>query len=275
IQTWAMSSGVEREIFDSIMNDFKGRYGVKRKLDFTPLQMKEMALAYLAEAEKLGVEFLSDPFEQVVACVHRVMDSWNSSDAAFFRNYVGIAEQWGTAVVVQKMVFGNRGRESGSGVTFTRDPREPYSRKVRLYGDFTTCSQGEDLVGGLVFPLPISEEQRKSSPADTDASLSLETAYPDVYAALLRVAEEIASRDYDPQEIEFTFESASGEDLYILQKRVMASEGKSDAPCFVAGPDNPLNPVAIGIGVSGGAYSGRVAMNQEQILVQVCLKKNL
>jgi len=265
IQTWAMSSGVEREIFDSIMNDFKGRYGVKRKLDFTPLQMKEMALAYLAEAEKLGVEFLSDPFEQVVACVHRVMDSWNSSDAAFFRNYVGIAEQWGTAVVVQKMVFGNRGRESGSGVTFTRDPREPYSRKVRLYGDFTTCSQGEDLVGGLVFPLPISEEQRKSSPADTDASLSLETAYPDVYAALLRVAEEIASRDYDPQEIEFTFESASGEDLYILQKRVMASEGKSDAPCFVVGPDNPLNPVAIGIGVSGGAYSGRVAMNQEQI----------
>ncbi len=163
------------------------------------------------------------------------------------------------------MVFGNKGRTSGSGVTFTRDPREPYSRQVRLYGDFTVCSQGEDLVGGLVFPLPISEEQRKTSPADTDASLSLETAYPEVYNALLRVAEEIASRDYDPQEIEFTFESASGEDLYILQKRVMVSEEKTDSPCFVTPPDEPLRPLAMGIGVSGGAYSGRVAVNQEQI----------
>lgn len=265
IQSWAMSSGVDRGVFDGIMNRFKGKFGVKLKLDFSPEQMMKMALEYRREAESLGVEFLEDPFQQVIACVHRVLDSWNSPHAAFFRKYVGIAEEWGTAVVVQKMVFGNRGRESGSGVTFTRNPREPYSRQVRLFGDFTVCSQGEDLVGGLVFPLPISEAQRKGNPTYSGVESSLESDYPGVYSALLSVAEELASRDYDPQEIEFTFESPSGEDLYILQKRVMVSEAAADAPYFAGFAEGSVEPVALGIGVSGGAYSGRVAVNTDQI----------
>ena len=265
IQSWAMSSGIERGVFDGIMNRFKSRFGVKLKLDFSPEQMKEMALAYRRKAEDMGVAFIQDPFGQVIGCVHRVLDSWNSNHAGFFRRYVGIAEEWGTACVVQKMVFGNRSRHSGSGVTFTRNPNEPYSRQVRLFGDFTVCSQGEDLVGGLVFPLPVSEAQRKGNPTYAGVDSSLESDYPQVYHALLGVAEELASRDYDPQEIEFTFESPSGEDLYILQKRVMVSGGTSDAPYFADLVQGPVEPVAVGIGVSGGAYSGRTAVNPEQI----------
>lgn len=265
IQSWAMSSGIERGVFDGIMNLFKSRFGVRLKLDFSPEQMMEMALAYRRKAEGLGVAFIQDPFEQVVGCVHRVLDSWNSTHAGFFRRYVGIAEEWGTACVVQKMVFGNRSRHSGSGVTFTRNPNEPYSRQVRLFGDFTVCSQGEDLVGGLVFPLPISEAQRKGNPTYAGVDSSMESDYPGVYNALLAVAEELASRDYDPQEIEFTFESPSGNDLYILQKRVMISGGTTDAPYFASLIDGTVEPVAVGIGVSGGAYSGRTAVSPEQI----------
>ncbi len=265
IQTWAMSSGVDRGVFDGIMNQFKGRYGVRLKLDFSPDQMREMALEYRRTASEMGVRFIEDPFEQVIACVHRVLDSWNSPHAGFFRKYVGIAEEWGTAVVVQRMVFGNKGRHSGSGVTFTRNPREPYSRQVRLFGDFTVCSQGEDLVGGLVYPLPISEAQRKGSPTYDGVESSLESDYPEVFGALLSVTEELASRDYDPQEIEFTFESPAGEDLFILQKRVMVSENTSDIPCFDTPMDGSVVPAAVGIGVSGGAYTGRVAVNSDQI----------
>ena len=100
-----------------------------------------------------GVVFVDDPFAQVVACMRKVLESWDSAPARVYRQYLGVAEEWGTAVVVQRMVFGNLSRESGSGVTFTNNPLEPHSRQVRLFGDFAVRSQGEDLVGGLVFPL--------------------------------------------------------------------------------------------------------------------------
>ena len=139
--------------------------------------------------------------------------------------YIGVAEEWGTAVVVQRMVFGNLSRESGSGVTFTHNPLEPYSRQVRLFGDFAVRSQGEDLVGGLVFPLPISEAQRLGSPTYRGVERSLERDYPEVYEKLLSVARElVGEREYDPQEIEFTFESPAAEDLYVLQKRAVVQQ---------------------------------------------------
>jgi pyruvate,orthophosphate dikinase len=164
------------------------------------------------------------------------------------------------------MVFGNLSRESGSGVTFTRNPLEPYSNQVRLFGDFTVRSQGEDLVGGLVFPAPISEAQRLGSPTYQGIDHSLEKDFPDVYLALLQIARDLVGRrEHEPQEIEFTFESASGSDLYVLQKRPMVHEQQDDAPYF--DPSSPLfgQPLAVGMGVSGGAYSGRVAIDMDQI----------
>jgi pyruvate,orthophosphate dikinase len=266
LQSWAMASGIERDFFDDIMAEFKTRYGIERKLDFPPEHMRELAIAYKARAHDLGVRFIDDPFRQVVGCVRKVLESWDSPEAKLYRRYLGVAEEWGTAVVIQRMVFGNLSRESGSGVTFTRNPLEPYSSQVRLFGDFTARSQGEDLVGGLVFPWPISEAQRLGSPTYLGLEHSLEKNYPEVYQALLEVARDlVGKREYDPQEIEFTFESASGKDLYILQKRAMVHEQQDDAPFFDASSRRFGPPLAVGMGVAGGAYSGRVAINIQQI----------
>jgi pyruvate,orthophosphate dikinase len=266
LQSWAMSSGIERDFFDNIMTEFKSRYGIERKLDFPPEVMRELAFAYKARARDMGVRFVEDPFRQVVACVRKVLESWDSPESKLYRKYLGVAPEWGTAVVVQRMVFGNLSRESGSGVTFTRNPLEPYSSQVRLFGDFTVRSQGEDLVGGLVFPWPISEAQRLGSPTYTGIEHSLEKDYPDVYRALLEVARDlVGKREYDPQEIEFTFESASGNDLYILQKRAMVHEQPGRAPFFDPASPQFGAPVAVGMGVAGGAFSGRVAVNMQQI----------
>ncbi len=266
LQAWAMASGIRRDFFDDIMTEFKARYGIERKLDFPPEHMRALALAYKARAREMGVKFIDDPFRQVVGCVRKVLSSWDSPEAQLFRRYLGIAPEWGTAVVVQRMVFGNLSRESGSGVTFTRNPLEPYSSQVRLFGDFTARSQGEDLVGGLVFPWPISEAQRLGSPTYRGLEHSLEKDYPEVYQALLGVARDLVGRrEHDAQEIEFTFESASGDDLYILQKRPMVHEQQDDAPFFDAHSKLFGPPLAVGMGVSGGAYSGRVAIDMEQI----------
>jgi pyruvate,orthophosphate dikinase len=261
-----MALGIERDFFDDIMTEFKSRYGIEKKSEFSPEHMRQLALQYRTRARDLGVRFIDEPFRQVVNCVRKVLSSWDSPEAKLYRRYLGLAAEWGTAVVVQRMVFGNLSRESGSGVTFTRNPLEPYSNQVRLFGDFTVRSQGEDLVGGLVFPAPISEAQRLGSPTYQGIDHSLEKDFPDVYLALLQIARDLVGRrEHEPQEIEFTFESASGSDLYVLQKRPMVHEQQDDAPYF--DPSSPLfgQPLAVGMGVSGGAYSGRVAIDMDQI----------
>lgn len=266
LQSWAMANGLQRDLFDNIMSEFKVRYGVERKLDFEAEHMRELALTYKSRARDLGVRFPEDPFRQVVLCIRKVLESWDSPEAKLYRQYIGVAEEWGTAVVVQRMVFGNLSRSSGSGVTFTRSPLEPHSNQVRLFGDFTPRSQGEDLVGGLVFPSPISEAQRLGSATYRGIDHSLESDYPEVYHALLQVARDLVStREYDPQEIEFTFESASGKDLYILQKRAMVHEQTPDAPYFDTSSKEFGAPAAVGMGVAGGAYAGRAAVNAEHL----------
>jgi phosphohistidine swiveling domain-containing protein len=278
IQSWAMSSGVDRDFFDAIMSEFKNRFGVDRKIDFAPEHMREMALAYKDRAREGGVVFVNDPFGQVVSCIFKVLESWDSPHTRLYRQYLGVAEEWGTAVVVQRMVFGNLSRESGSGVTFTHNPLEPYSRQVRLFGDFAPRTQGEDLVGGLVFPLPISEAQRLGSPRYRGTEHSLESDFPRVYQELLAVARDlVGEREFDPQEIEFTFESPSAQDLYVLQKRAVVQDQAKYAPYFDTSAPGYGTPVAVGMGVAGGAYSGRVAVNVEQIdrLVAEATEENI
>jgi pyruvate, orthophosphate dikinase len=266
LQSWAMSAGIDRDFFDAIMTEFKARYGVERKLDFSPQHMRELALSYKDRAREGGVTFVDDPFRQVVACVFKVLESWDSSPARLYREYIGVAEEWGTAVVVQRMVFGNLTRSSGSGVTFTHNPLEPYSRQVRLFGDYAVRCQGEDLVGGLVFPLPISEAQRLGSPTYRHTEHSLERDFPEIYGELLSVARDlVGEREFDPQEIEFTFESPAADDLYVLQKRAVVQEQSKDAAYFDTSSPNFGQPVAVGMGVAGGAYSGRAAVSAEQI----------
>ena len=243
----------------------QGALGVEQKLDFTPDQ-ECRSPSRTRRGPKNGVVFVDDPFEQIVACCMKVLESWDSPHARLYRRHLGIAEEWGTAVVVQRMVFGNLSRESGSGVTFTHNPLEPYSRQARLFGDYAVRSQGEDLVGGLVFPLPVSEAQRLGSRTYSDTEHSLERDYPKVYRELLSVARElVGEREFDPQEIEFTFESPAADDLYVLQKRAVVQEQSKDSAYFDTSAPDYGSPVAVGMGVAGGAYSGRVAVNAEQI----------
>jgi pyruvate,orthophosphate dikinase len=266
LQSWAMSYGIDRDFFDAIMTEYKSLYGVGQKVDFSAGQMREIAFAYKSRAHDHGVVFVDEPFPQVVACMRKVLESWDSAPARLYRQYIGVAEEWGTAVVVQRMVYGNLSRESGSGVTFTNNPLEPHSRQVRLFGDFAVRSQGEDLVGGLVFPWPISEAQRLGSLTYRGTEHSLERDFPDIYAKLLEVARDlVGEREFDPQEIEFTFESPRASDLYILQKRSAVQEQTRDAAYFDTASPNYGPPVAVGMGVAGGAYSGRAAINAEQI----------
>ena len=266
LQSWAMSAGIERDVFDEIIQGFKGRHEIKRKTDFTADQMRDIALSYKTRAEELGVFFVEDPAKQIVACVRKVLDSWNASQARLYRSHIGIAEDWGTSVIVQRMVLGNLGPHAGSGVAFTRDPQEPHRRRVCLFGDFAICSQGEDLVGGLVNPLPLSEVQRHRSPSYRGVEHSLERDFPRIYERLLMLGEQLAEHDSDPQEIEFTFESASDADLYLLQKRPMVQALDEHPAVFdVRRTGEVQRPIAFGVGVAGGAYAGRVAINSAQI----------
>ena len=220
-----MSDGIDRDFFDAIMTEFKSRYGVEQKLDFSADQMREIAIAYKLRAQEQGVVFVDDPFEQVVSCILKVLASWDSPHPRLYRQYIGIAEEWGTAVVVQRMVFGNLSRGSGSGVTFTSNPLEPYSRQVRLFGDFAVCSQGEDLVGGLVFPLPISEAQRLGSPTYRGTGTRWSGTTPrSTRAPRCRATTLSASASSTRRRSSSPSSRRRPADLYVLQKRAVVQE---------------------------------------------------
>ncbi len=161
---------------------------------------------------------------------------------------MGISDDWGTAVTVQAMVFGNRSRQSGSGVAFSHSPKLP-GDAIRLWGDFTIGNQGEDVVAGLVSTLPISEMQRELERRDT--RISLEKAFPRVYEQLRDMVQMlIYKRRWNPQEIEFTFEGPEPEDLYILQARDLSLGDRKKLPVFAANDDR-LKAAFLGQGTGG------------------------
>jgi len=263
IQNIAMSRGVERDAFDAIMLDFKERHEIVRKMEFSGEQMHELALLYRELARQRGALPEEDPFEQLFQAIVLVLHSWNSEGARLFRQRLGLADEWGTAVIVQRMVFGNLGPDSGSGVVFTRDPWSSHTG-VELYGDFTRRSQGEDVVAGLVHPLPISEKQRLTR--QRKEPLSMETAFPEIYARLRRIAERlILEEGFEHQEIEFTFESERPEDLYLLQTRPLRLLRQEKTVVFAHTEELVQSLLTRGTGVSGGAISGAVAFTMEDI----------
>ena len=179
----------------------------------------ELALAYKKRILDEGIEVLEDPFAQLLLTITKVLNSWESDKARIYRRIIGISDDWGTAVTVQSMVYGNISPSSGSGVFFTHNPKWSEDN-LRLWGDFTIGNQGEDVVAGLVATLPISIIQQENEMRDTD--ITLETHFPEIYQAILSWANQlIYKKGWSPQEIEFTFESPESRDLYILQSRNM------------------------------------------------------
>ena len=263
LQCYGMSFGIKRDDFDAIINKFKQRLGIPLKREFTGDQMREVALAYKKLIRDAGFELVDTPYEQLHLAIKGVLASWESPRAMAYRRIIGISEDWGTAVTVQAMVYGNLSQASGTGVVFTHNPRWS-GDTLKLWGDFTIGNQGEDVVAGLVKTMPISIFQQEIEMRDTD--VTMETHFPEIYQALVDWAHDlIEGKGWSPQEIEFTFEGPSKDDLYLLQTRDMAIREHKKVLTFDFDEDSKAVYTGHGVGVSGGAMSGRLVFTLEEI----------
>ncbi len=264
IQSWAMSHGVDRDIFDETIQNAKIRYGVEKKMEFSPAHMREIAYQYKEIMADHGISLIQEPFEQLVRAILIVLESWFAQRAEDYRQHLGIADQWGTSVIIQRMVFGNLNEQSGSGVIMTRSPIDSEG-SFDLYGDYNICCQGEDVVSGLVNPLPITVSQQQHESSYIGGS-SLQVSFPEIYEKLKEAASFlIEEQGYAHQEIEFTFESERIKDLYILQTRNMVFAEKERVQVFVTSEALKDSLLGRGIGAGGGALSGKVAFTSSDI----------
>jgi pyruvate,orthophosphate dikinase len=263
IQSWSMTKGLDREVFQNQMDIAKTKYGVKVKREFTPDQMKELALNYQKTVREVGIGIPEDPWLQLIGSIEMVLDSWRAHKTREYRSLMDISDSWGTAVIVQTMVFGNRDEESGSGVVFSAHPYRKVSR-VALWGDYAPGDQGEDIVSGLVTTYPISGEQAEIDGRSKE--FTLEAKFPEIYRKLLSICRELVyEKRWNPQEIEFTFDGPAAENLYILQTRDMITIKKKE--CFDVFEEEDVEPFLLGkgIGVSGSALSGRAVFTIDNI----------
>ncbi|MFH1981438.1 MAG: PEP/pyruvate-binding domain-containing protein [Pseudomonadota bacterium] len=263
LQCYGMAFGLQRNDFDAVISAFKQRLGIPLKKGFAGEQMKAVALAYRELIQDDGIDIVDEPFDQLYMTIKSVFDSWYSPKARTYRRIMGISDDWGTAVTVQEMVFGNLSSQSGTGVFFTHNPR--WSGDIlKLWGDFTIANQGEDVVSGLVTTLPISLLQQETEMRDTD--ITLETHFPKIYDTLKTWANElIYTRGWSPQEMEFTFESPTVEDLYLLQTRDMAMRERKRVMTYDHERIDEEQFLGHGIAVSGGAMNGRVVFTLQEI----------
>jgi len=263
LQSYGMAQGCKRDDFDAIMAERKQKYSLQYKRDFTGVQMKETALAYKDFISSRGIEIEQRPIEQLYLAVKGVFDSWNSPRARTYRKIMGISNDWGTAVTVQSMIFGNLSQEAGSGVFFTHNPRWSED-KLMLWGDFAVGNQGEDVVSGLVETLPINKRQAEIENRST--AVTLETKFPQIYRQIYASAEAlIHTYGYSPQELEFTFEGPGKTDLFFLQNRDMVLRERPQTPGLDLSGVSPDRFIGRGIGVSGGGMSGRIVFNLNEI----------
>jgi pyruvate,orthophosphate dikinase len=263
LQTWGMFQGLNRNYFDAIIDEFKQKHDVERKIKFLPDQMKQIALSYKKGITDSGIVLKDKPLEQLRHAILQVFDSWYSEQAGIYRHQMHLSDKWGTAVIVQAMVFGNLNEHSGSGVIFTREPKSS-SSDVTLYGDFIFGVQGDDIVSGLVETYPISERQRIAE--FRYSGISLEAKFPEIYAELVRISEIlIYEKGFNHQEIEFTFEGPTSDKLYILQTRDMNPIKTKKWRRFKDTKALQSAVLGTGIGVNGGALCGRAVYSESDI----------
>ncbi len=266
IQSYAMACGIKREFFNALMREHKRKYGVKKKAEFTGKQMKELALIYKKRVEDIGVKIPEEPEEQLFSSIELILNSWHNEKAKNYRKVMGLSEEWGTAVVVQEMVFGNISPLSGTGVTLTTSPFGKIPR-ITLWGDYSCGNQGEDVVSGLVSTYPISIEQQKFEKREGP---SLEEKFPEVYQVLKELAYYLVyEKRWGHQEIEFTFESRNNKifNCYILQVRSLILREEKEEDFVLWDSLKKLKKIGRGIGVTGGIVSGRVVFDKEDVKI--------
>ncbi len=275
--------GMNKEILEHLLEDKKEERGVHLDTELTAADWKELVGKFKTKIkETLGQAFPEDPQEQLWGAIGAVFGSWMNQRAITYRKLNNIPADWGTAVNVQSMVFGNMGNDCATGVAFTRDPStgEDY-----FYGEYLVNAQGEDVVAGIRTPQPINKAKKK----DGDLP-AMEDVLPECYAQLAKIRDILEKHYKDMQDIEFTIEKGK---LYMLQTRNgkrtaqaaikiavdMVREGLIDEKAAVlrVAPnqlDQLLHPsldpkaakkiIAKGLPASPGAVSGEVVFTADE-----------
>ncbi len=265
---------VGKKYFEQLIDQMKEKKGVTQDVELTADDLKELAGQFKAEYKaKIGADFPSDPKEQLMGAIKAVFRSWDNPRANVYRRDNDIPYSWGTAVNVQSMAFGNMGDDCGTGVAFTRNPA---TGERKLFGEFLTNAQGEDVVAGVRTPMPISEMADK---------------FPEAFAQFEGVCKTLEDHYRDMQDMEFTVEAGK---LYMLQTRNgkrtpaaalkiacdLVDEGMIDEKKAVAmieprSLDTLLHPqfdgqalkeapmLASALGASPGAASGKIVFSAE------------
>ena len=272
----------EEDPFEIIIESVKEKRGVQLDTELTADDLKELVELFKAAIKKnTGLDFPTDPWEQLWGAISAVFGSWNNPRAITYRKLNDIPAHWGTAVNVQAMVFGNMGDDCATGVAFTRDPA---TGNRQFYGEYLINAQGEDVVAGVRTPQPINDST-KSDPSHK----TLQEVMPEAYAELESIYKKLEDHYKDMQDIEFTIEQSK---LWMLQTRTgkrtaaaavkiavdMVNEGMIDKDTAILrvepeALDQLLHPmfdpkaekkvVANGLPASPGAATGRIVFHAE------------
>jgi pyruvate,orthophosphate dikinase len=276
--------GVDHGLFEEALEIAKEDRGVSLDTDLGERDLWDLSRRYKAIVrEETGRDFPDDPWEQLHGAVAAVFDSWESDRAKVYRRLNDIPGDWGTAVNVQAMVFGNMGETSATGVAFTRDPS---TGERAYYGEWLVNAQGEDVVAGIRTPQYLTRSAREAAGARAP---SMEEAMPEAYAELARVFELLERHYRDMQDIEFTVQQGK---LWMLQTRSgkrtakaalrmaveMVGEGLIDERTAILrvdpmaldqllhptlDPDAPRDVLAKGLPASPGAASGKIVLDAD------------
>ena len=206
-----------RKILDEKLEHIKQQRGYTNDTDLTAGELKELVKTFKQTVKKvLGADFPEDPWQQLWGGIGAVFSSWNGKRAIEYRRIEKIPDEWGTAVNIQAMVFGNMGNDSCTGVAFTRNPG---NGENKFYGEYLVNAQGEDVVAGIRTPAPVNEYSMNDQ---SRHYISLEKLMPVLYKELFGYQKKLEQHYKDMQDIEFTIEKGK---LYMLQCRVGKRNG--------------------------------------------------
>ncbi len=211
--------GVEHHEFESLLEDKKLTNNYIEDIDLQVKDLKELIKEYKDKVKEIiNKEFPTDPKKQLWGAITAVFSSWMVPRAIAYRKLNDIPEEWGTAVNIQAMVFGNMGNGSATGVAFTRNPS---TGEKEFFGEYLVNAQGEDVVAGIRTPLPITIKEKVKQNVDV---LAMEEVFPELYQELVDIYQKLEKHYKDMQDIEFTIEEGK---LWILQTRSGKRTAKS------------------------------------------------
>jgi pyruvate,orthophosphate dikinase len=209
--------GMDKHSLEYLLEQKKDEKGVHLDTDLTAVDWQDLVLKFKAQIRhELGVDFPDDPEAQLWGAIGAVFGSWMNQRAITYRRLNNIPAEWGTAVNVQSMVFGNMGNDCATGVAFTRDPS---TGENYFYGEYLVNAQGEDVVAGIRTPQPINRAKETNLPP-------MEEVLPECYQQLAGIRDILEKHYKDMQDIEFTIEKGK---LFMLQTR----NGKRTAPAAI------------------------------------------